>query len=119
MFADLICGELLPPEGVSGICRILTQHFKTRLRRKFNDLHGLGLISSSGLFYDAFADKVKPSIEIKGKKKKGETVDFVLTFNFTVVYFGVASCSCTQAPSSFSGEDGCIRCALQLITLFH
>lgn len=43
----------------------------------------------SGLFYDAVADKVKPSIEIKDKK--GETVDFglVLTFNFTAVYFGV------------------------------
>lgn len=56
-----------PLEGVSGICRILTRHFKTRPPRKFNDLHGLGLISLSGLFYDAFADKVKPSIEIKEK----------------------------------------------------
>lgn len=65
---DLLCDLILPLEGVSGICRILTRHSKTCLRRKFNDLHGLGLISLSGLFYDACADKVKPSIQIKEKK---------------------------------------------------
>lgn len=70
-----------------GICQILTLHLKTRLPHKFKDLHRRGLISLSGLFYDAFTDNVKPSMEIRGKKER-ETIDFGLV-NFTVVNFDV------------------------------